>query len=130
VVTIRALLAPLATALALTLVLPACSNNNNSYTPTTPPPTAELSSGNLAPGMVYQHTFANAGTYPYHCTIHAAMTGNQVVVDAGSAVDSAVVNIVSMTAPGFSPSSVTIKPGGRVRWINTHTTTHTVTSGS
>ena len=90
----------------------------------------EINSGNLPPGGSFQHTFASAGTFPYHCTIHAAMTGNQVVVDMASGNDSALVQIVSMVAPGFSPSSVTIKPGGHVRWINVHTTTHTATSGS
>jgi plastocyanin len=118
----------MAAALLLPLSLAGC--NGSSKGPTTPPASLELNSGAIPPGVVYQHTFASAGTYPYHCTIHAAMTGNQVVVDAGSAVDSAVVSIVSMSAPGFSPSSVTIKPGGHVRWINAHTTTHTVTSGS
>ncbi|MBI5709087.1 MAG: hypothetical protein HZC42_02120 [Candidatus Eisenbacteria bacterium] len=91
---------------------------------------AELGSGNIPPGGVFQHTFAAAGTFPYHCTIHAAMTGNQVVVSASASADSAFVQIVSMTAPGFSPASVTIKPGGHVRWVNAHTVPHTVTSGS
>jgi len=31
------------------------------------------SSGSLANGQTYEFTFATAGTYPYHCTIHPTM---------------------------------------------------------
>ena len=34
----------------------------------------ELNSPNLASAAVYQHTFATAGTFPYHCKIHSSMT--------------------------------------------------------
>jgi plastocyanin len=118
---------PLAVAVALIFGLPGCGSSSG---PTTPPGGLELNSGNIPPGGVYQHAFANAGTFAYHCTIHAAMTGNKVVVDAAASADSAVVSIVSASSPGFSPSSVTIKPGGHVRWVNAHSMTHTVTSGS
>ncbi len=36
-------------------------------------------SGSLAPGALFQHTFAVAGTYHYHCAIHPTMTGIIVV---------------------------------------------------
>ncbi len=107
----------------------ACSSKNNPASPSGGGG-PELSSGPVPPGGVYQHVFATAGAFAYHCTIHAAMTGNSVTVSAGGMNDSAFVQIVSSTAPGFSPSSVTIKPGGHVRWINADTVTHTVTSGS
>lgn len=32
-------------------------------------------SGNQNPGMVYTHTFTDAGTYRYHCSIHPDMLG-------------------------------------------------------
>ena len=35
--------------------------------------------GSLAPGASYQQTFATAGQYAYHCTIHPFMTGTVVV---------------------------------------------------
>lgn len=105
----------------------ACSKNNPSNST---PGGLELDSGNIPSGGVFQHTFANAGAYPYHCAIHAAMTGNSVTVDVTSTTDSAFVQIVSMSTPGFSPSTVTIKPGGHVRWLNVQGTTHTVTTGS
>lgn len=75
-----------------------------------------------------QFTFTTAGTWDYHCTAHSNMDG-VVVVDAGSANDSALVDVSSAgMAQTYTPSSVTIKPGGSVRWVNKSTmTNHTVT---
>ncbi len=39
----------------------------------------EWDSGSLAPGASYQQTFAKAGQYAYHCSIHPFMTGQIVV---------------------------------------------------
>jgi predicted lipoprotein with Yx(FWY)xxD motif/plastocyanin len=36
-------------------------------------------SGHVAPGATFQHTFATAGTFTFHCAIHASMTGTVVV---------------------------------------------------
>ncbi|HUD20703.1 MAG TPA: plastocyanin/azurin family copper-binding protein [Candidatus Saccharimonadales bacterium] len=36
-------------------------------------------SGTLNPGQTYTFTFANAGTFAYHCTIHSSMTGTVTV---------------------------------------------------
>ncbi len=41
------------------------------------------SPGSLGPGDTWQVKFSVAGTYPYHCTIHAGMNG-QITVTAGS----------------------------------------------
>jgi plastocyanin len=43
--------------------------------------TAVWDSGVLGPGQSFSFTFANAGTFPYHCTIHgaASMSGTIVV---------------------------------------------------
>jgi plastocyanin len=87
----------------------------------------ELSSGFLAPGGTYPHTFMTAGSYPYHCEIHTVMRGT-VIVDPASLVTSVSVSIVNATASGFSPGSVTVAPGGTVTWTNNHSSTHTVTS--
>jgi len=32
-------------------------------------------SGDLATGATFRHTFAAAGTFTYHCEIHASMKG-------------------------------------------------------
>ena len=87
----------------------------------------DLSSGLLVPGATYQHTFAAAGIYPYHCEIHSVMRAT-VIVDPASVVMSASVNIANPTASGFSPSSLTVGPGGTVTWTNQDAVTHTVTS--
>jgi amicyanin len=40
---------------------------------------SELSSPSLSTGQSYSHTFAAAGTYNYHCSIHKSMKGTIVV---------------------------------------------------
>jgi plastocyanin len=102
------------------------SNSGNGY-PTAPPPppaTLELNSGDFAPGAVYQHTFATAGTYGYHCNHHSPMTG-VVHVTASATETQVAVSITSSTTP-FPEASV--KPGGRVVWTNNTGMVHTVTS--
>ena len=37
--------------------------------------TGLFDSGNLSPGTTFTFTFAAAGTYTYHCTIHPSMVG-------------------------------------------------------
>jgi plastocyanin len=41
--------------------------------------TGLFDSGLFSPGGSYTHTFDTAGTYPYHCTIHAGMVGTIIV---------------------------------------------------
>lgn len=36
-------------------------------------------SGTLAAGATFSHTFATAGSFPIHCTIHPSMTANVTV---------------------------------------------------
>jgi plastocyanin len=40
---------------------------------------SELNSAHIAPGQTYSHTFAQAGTFLYHCAIHPSMTATVVV---------------------------------------------------
>lgn len=82
-----------------------------------------------ASGTSQRFDFADAGTWDYHCTPHGnqGMTGT-VVVSAGAPVDSAFVQVGPGNALTFSPSSVSIRPGGHVRWQNVSSmTNHTVT---
>jgi len=37
--------------------------------------TGVFDSGSLGPGASYTFTFAGAGSYPYHCSIHPTMVG-------------------------------------------------------
>jgi plastocyanin len=38
-------------------------------------------SGTLAEGEAFSHTFTDAGTFAYHCSIHPSMTGSVTVTD-------------------------------------------------
>lgn len=66
----------------------------------------KFNSGNIAPGAQYSYTFAQPGSYPYHCTIHPSMKGTITVTSetAASAATSAA-NIMATNAllvPGTS----------------------------
>ena len=87
----------------------------------------ELDSPSLAAGSgQFVHTFATAGTFPYHCSIHPVMTASITVATSGA--DSLSVDIQNQTSTGFQPATGTIKPGGYVHWRNTSGQSHTVTS--
>ena len=45
--------------------------------------TGAFDSGTVSANGVFSHTFATAGTYNYHCTFHASMTG-KVIVNAST----------------------------------------------
>jgi plastocyanin len=81
-------------------------------------------SGSMTAPANYVRTFPSAGSVGYHCTFHVSMgmTGTVTVVTGGA--DSAVV---TASGTSFSPSTVSIKPGGYVHWKVTGGT-HTVTS--
>lgn len=105
--------------LAAAVYLASCSSSGGGGTPTAPGGgTVNFSFSFPSVGSSSLQVFATAGNYAYHCNAHqgVGMTG-VVVVDAGSAVDSAVVNVGSGSSNVFVPSSVTIKPGGLVRWV-------------
>jgi len=38
-----------------------------------------FNSGDIAPGAAFQFTFTQAGTYTYHCSYHASMSGVVIV---------------------------------------------------
>jgi len=42
--------------------------------------TSIFNSGSIAPGSAFDFTFATAGTYTYHCTIHDSMKPGVVIV--------------------------------------------------
>jgi len=103
--------------------LSSCSSGK-SGPPTSPLGSLELDSGDFGTGATYEHRFAVAGTFAYHCIHHAAMTGSVQV--SPSATDTlATVSITSALAPF---PSATVRPGGRVVWTNNTGMLHTVTS--
>lgn len=40
---------------------------------------SEINSALLGNGQTYSHTFAQAGTYTYHCSVHPSMKGTVIV---------------------------------------------------
>ena len=114
-----------AASLLVVAVAVSCSKSSP-YTPPGGGGGPELNSGTLAAGAGYQHTFATAGTFGYHCAIHGTAMAGSVTVVAGSN-DSALVTIGPSLS--YSPATVSVKPTGHVRWINSPTSSaHTVTS--
>lgn len=47
--------------------------NNDGYGHTATSDAGAWNAGNIGAGASASHTFTTAGTYPYHCTYHAAM---------------------------------------------------------
>jgi plastocyanin len=112
-------------AVASAFAIYACSSKSSSY-PTGPGGGGggvELNSGNIPNGSSFSHTFTTAGSFSYHCSIHAGMTGTVVVNSGGSTMDTSMAMV---TFNGYP--TVTLKTGGTVHWNNSSGTTHTVTS--
>jgi plastocyanin len=53
--------------------------NKDSTTHTVISDNGVFQSGNMAPNATFTYTFNNAGTFPYHCSIHPSMKGTVVV---------------------------------------------------
>ena len=53
--------------------------NNDSTTHHVASDTGVFDSGNMSQNATYSFTFNNAGTFPYHCTIHTYMKGTVIV---------------------------------------------------
>jgi plastocyanin len=56
-----------------------CWQNNGNISHTVTSNDGTSFNAALDPGHIFVHTFATAGTVPYHCTIHAGMTGTITV---------------------------------------------------
>ena len=53
--------------------------NNDSVTHHVASDTGVFDSGDMSQNAAYSFTFSNAGTFPYHCTIHTYMKGTIIV---------------------------------------------------
>ena len=53
--------------------------NNDSITHTSVADAGAWNSGTIAPGGTFKMTFAAAGSFPYHCSIHPGMVGTVTV---------------------------------------------------
>lgn len=110
-------------------MLASCRNATDSSAPTTAGvpddvDPAAFNSGVLRGPASYTHRFPNGGMFNYHCTFHVEMGMRGTVTVANGAPDSAVV---LASGSSFTPASVSVRPGGHVRW-DVPTGMHTVTS--
>jgi plastocyanin len=128
------LMSVLAGALVLGVVVVGCTSNSSPTAPNAPygggggggagASNTPFNSGTLTAPNSFDHVFPTAGTVGYHCNFHRSMGMVGTVVVAAGGAASANVTASGMT---FSPSSVTIMPGGNVHWTIA-SGTHTVTS--
>jgi plastocyanin len=101
-----------------------------------PPTATTFNSGIMAPGAVFTQTFTVPGTYEYHCSLHAWMTGSVVVLAATPtpefpaaylalilfAVIATVIVVATRLRPTVSAASIG-SPGGTTkgRFVQTAT---------
>ncbi len=121
-------------ALAVTVAgfaLPGCSKSTSPTNPLGSGSTGGSSagdtpfdSGTMSAPANFVRTFPTAGTVNYHCRFHVSMGMTGAVTVVAGAADSVVV---TASGTSFTPSSVSVRPGGYVRWSVTGGT-HTVTS--
>lgn len=65
-------------------------------------------SGLIGHGSTYSHTFSAAGSFPYHCTLHAFMTGS-VTVQGGNVPPSVAITVPTNGATFAAPWTGTIQ---------------------
>ena len=116
-------------ALALCTALGAGCSSKDSATTTAPVTGPSFNFTFPTAGQSVEFTFPTAGSFGYRCAAHPSMTGT-VVVSAAATTDSALVEVGYSNTNTFDPVTVTILPGGRVRWRRQPanvTNIHTVT---
>jgi hypothetical protein len=77
--------------------------NNDTMPHTATSDTGAFDSSTLAPGQSFSFTFATAGTFPYHCTIHGAQSMSGVIQVTAAPPSPSVTPAVSVT-PTASPT--------------------------
>jgi plastocyanin len=78
-----------------------------------------FSSPVLSAKQSWTHTFRNGGTFAYHDGLHPALRGTVVVIP---------IRTIWITAAGFEPSSMTIRTGQTVTWVNRTSSNQQVTA--
>ncbi len=71
------------------------------------PPAGGFDGGNFSTGQTFSHTFATAGTFFYHCSIHTTeMMGKVVVAAAATAAPTAAPTAGATAAPTATAAKV------------------------
>jgi len=84
----------------------------------------------LDPDQSWIHTFTTAGVYPYYDRYNPNLRGTVVVSPTRSTLGMLNAStVISITAAGFDPFSVTIGVSDTVRWTNTDIITHAIRGG-
>jgi plastocyanin len=78
--------------------------------------------GSIADGASASVTFDAAGTFPYHCTIHPAMTGSIVVQAAGGVTPAPTDTAPPPEPPRGDPTAVVLAVLGVVMLVGTFVT--------
>ena len=95
-------------------------------------------SGLIGSGGRYSHTFAQPGTYQYFCAIHPDMSATVLVPAPGGGVPPPapppppppppVAGDVRIADFSFTPATLSVPVGSRVRWVNGGVAPHTATA--
>ena len=91
--------------------------------PPPPPPDPSFNFSFPGHGVSKTYTFNSAGDWAYFCLKHGTqgMQGT-VFVRASSLRDSALIQVgAGPTEQRYAPDTVTVKVGGKVRWVNVST---------
>ncbi len=112
--------------------------------------TGEWDSGSIAQNSSFTHTFDQAGTFAYYCTIHRSMTATVIVIETPSPPGLATpgpqptatptpqptatatpmsAGQVSTDIASFQLEDLAISVGTTVTWTNLDAAPHTATSG-
>jgi plastocyanin len=78
-----------------------------------------FSSPVLSAKQVYSHTFRAGGTFAYHDGLRPSLRGTVIVIP---------VRTVWITSAGFVPSTITIRTGQSVTWVNRTSANQQVTA--
>jgi plastocyanin len=76
---------------------------------------AWLDSGSLVTNKTFSHTFATAGSYPYHCSSHPSMTAKVIVGSGGMSGRSMTAGAMG----SMGPMSKTVRPSF-TGWYDNH----------
>ena len=80
--------------------------------------------GTIGPRESVELSFRLEAEYGYHCELNSRLRGELIVGDGGGGN----VHEVTITARGYDPPEIQIKPGETVRWTNADSEDHTATA--